>query len=154
LSTGPIVERVQGKADIDMDTTWAVINDRFRVMARYAEEVVGPLVKQERARVDIATARLLKRAKRTLCREDQLIDEQSRRRISDIVDVSPVLKTIYEMRLALIEVWAKRGGNGDELLQAFKQWCVDAENSGIQALRDFVDDLKSYSVPSFSPTHA
>jgi hypothetical protein len=33
------------------------------------------------------------------------------------------------------------------LLRAFKQWCVDAEATGIHALRDFVADLKSYTVP-------
>jgi hypothetical protein len=32
----------------------------------------------------------------------------------------------------------------------FKQWCVDAEATGIQALRDFVTDLKSYTVPKLS----
>ncbi|NJN06363.1 MAG: hypothetical protein HC814_08375 [Rhodobacteraceae bacterium] len=39
LSTGPVVERVAGKHAIDLDTVWAVLNDRFRVMAHYAERV-------------------------------------------------------------------------------------------------------------------
>jgi hypothetical protein len=37
------------------------------------------------------------------------------------------------------------------LIAAFKQWCVDAEATGIQTLRDFVTDLKSYTVPTLAP---
>ena len=147
LSTGPVVARVKGKTAIDMDTTWAVVNDRFRVMARYAEEVVAPLIEQECRRADAASRRLLKRSKSILCRHHTLVDEHQRNRISEVFDVSPLLKTIYEKRLELVEVWSKRG-RGDDLLVAFKDWCVEAEETGIQVLRDFVDDLKSYTVPA------
>jgi stearoyl-CoA desaturase (Delta-9 desaturase) len=58
------------------------------------------------------------------------------------------LKTLYELRQQLQGVWAKRGGDAEELLRAFKQWCIDAEATGIQALHDFVADLKSYTVPA------
>ena len=152
LYTGPVVERVNGKKQIDMDTTWAVLNDRFEVMARYAEEVVGPLVEEEYRRADKATRQMLKRAKSILCREETLIKEVERQRISRIVDNIPVLATIYEMRIELQAVWSKRGGNGDELLIAFKEWCSTAEATGIQALGDFVVELKSYSVPRLMGT--
>ena len=58
-----------------------------------------------------------------------------------------MLKTIYEKRLELNAVWAKRGGNAEDLLKAFGDWCAAAEATGIQALRDFVHELKSYSMP-------
>jgi hypothetical protein len=130
-----------------MDTTWGVLNDRFEVMARYAEEVVGPLVEEEYRRADRATRLMLKRAKSILCREEMLIKEVERQRIARIVDNIPVLATIYEMRIELQAVWSKRGGNGEELLIAFREWCSTAEATGIQALREFVEELKSYSVP-------
>ena len=147
LYTGPVVERVNGKNQIDMDTTWGVLNDRFEVMARYAEEVVGPLVEEEYRRADRATRQMLKRAKSILCREEMLIKEVERQRIACIVDNIPVLATIYEMRVELQAVWSKRGGNSEELLIAFREWCSTAEATGIQAVREFVEELKSYSVP-------
>jgi len=152
LYTGPIVERVNGKEQIDMDTTWAVLNDRFEVMARYAEEVVGPLVEEEYRRADKATRQILKRAKSILCREETLIKDLERQRIARIVNNIPVLATIYEMRIELQAVWLKRGGNGEELLQALKEWCLTAEATGIQALLEFVEELKSYSVPKLAAT--
>ena len=58
---------------------------------------------------------------------------------------------MYELHQRLQGIWAKRGGDSEELTAAFKQWCVDAEATGIQALKDFVTDLKSYTVPTLNP---
>ena len=146
-STGPVLTRVHGKAHVDMDTVWAVLNDRFRVMARYAERVVAPLAKQESRGANSSGRRLLRRAKSVLCREDAMVRDCDRRDITAIVESSAVLKTIYEKRLELNAVWAKRGGNGEDLLRAFKEWCVEAENTGIQVLGEFVSYLKSYTMP-------
>jgi hypothetical protein len=141
---------VAGKDQIDKDTLWAVLNDRFRVMANYAERVVAPVVESEVQRADVAKRAVLKRAKSLLTREDTLVDEAGRDDIIRAVDGSPVLKTIYDLKQQLQNVWAKRGGDAEVLLNEFKQWCVDAEATGIQALRDFVVDLKSYTVPKLS----
>jgi hypothetical protein len=116
-------------------------------MANYAERVVGPVVEQEIQRADAATRGLYKRAKSLLTREETLVDDAGRTEISQLVVVSPMLKTLYELRQQLQGVWLKRGGDAEELLRAFKQWCLDAEATGIQALREFVTDLKSYTVP-------
>jgi stearoyl-CoA desaturase (delta-9 desaturase) len=148
LSTGPVARQVPGREVIDQDTVWAVLNDRFRVMARYAEEVVGPAVEQEYRRADAATRNLLKRANGLLCREDTLVDDVDRQQISRVLDVSPVLETLYELRQGLQGIWAKRGGDTEEMIAAFKQWCLDAEATGLHSLRDFVAHLKSYTVPT------
>jgi fatty-acid desaturase len=150
LSTGPIVERVPGKSVIDMDTVWALLNDRFRVMAKYAEGVVHPLVEQEYHRADAATRALIKRAKSLLVREETLLDAEHHADITKLVDRIPMLKTIYDLRRQLLAVWAKRGGDAEELMAAFKQWCLDAEATGIQVLRDFVVEMKSYTVPKLA----
>ena len=147
LSVGPVVERVEGKTTIDMDTVWGVLNDRFRVMSDYAENVVKPLAEAEMAKADRATRGAIKRAKALLCREDKWVGDRERDDIRAITESSPALATIYEMRLELTALWARRGGNGDELLRAFKSWCTEAEESGINVLRDFVSHLKSYTVP-------
>jgi fatty-acid desaturase len=140
-STGPVAHKVPGKDTLDLDTAWAVLNDRFRVMAKYAEDVVKPLVAQELR----LPKRTVRQAKTALCREDSLVDSAGKSRIDELVASSPKIKEIYELRLRLQAVWAKRGGNAEEMLQALKQWCVDAEETGIQALKDFVEELRSYT---------
>ncbi|MFU8813974.1 MAG: acyl-CoA desaturase [Pseudomonadales bacterium] len=149
-SKGPVVAQVPGKSTLDADTAWAVLNDRFRVMARYAEEVVSPLVDQELARAGDVRRSVVRSAKRVLCRDDSLVDEAGRRRITEILGASATLQTIYEFKQRLQGVWAKRGGSAEELLKELKQWCLDAEATGIQVLNDFVAEIRSYTIPKLA----
>ena len=149
-STGPLARKAPGKTTLDIDTAWAILNDRFRLMAAYKNAVVKPLIKQECAKVDRATGRLFRKARKALCRDEGLVDERGRRKIDAAVRASQVIGVIYELRLSLQEIWAKRGGNAEELLQALRHWCRDAEATGIHALREFVRELKSYTVPKLA----
>ena len=147
-STGPVVARVDGKADIDKDTAWALLNDRFSVMARYSKEVVRPVIAQELARADQATRKLIKRARRVLCRDDAVLDPRRKDRIEAVVAESPQIRLIYDLQLQLRAIWAKRGGNMDEIIHELAEWCRQAEESGMHALRDFAETLKSYATPA------
>lgn len=147
VSTGPVVERLPNKRSIDIDTVWGVLNDRFQVMSRYAEQVVAPLVAQERMRADAATKRLLKRAKSLLCHDESVMNAERVARREQLLAELPLMHQIYDLRMKLQAVWQKRGGSREELLHEFVEWCREAEESGIQVLRDFVDELKSYSIP-------
>ncbi|MEE3108447.1 MAG: hypothetical protein VX323_00240 [Pseudomonadota bacterium] len=51
------------------------------------------------------------------------------------------------MRLALQQVWQRRGESKEAMLDALKDWVARAEASGIAALRDFADEFKSYALP-------
>ena len=151
-STGPVVARVPGKETIDKDTAWALLNDRFRVMARYSKEVVRPAFAAELAKADQASQKLFKRARRALTRDANLLDERGQDRITEAVEKSADLRKIYEFQQELRAIWAKRGGNMDEVIHALAEWCKKAEASGMHALRDFADTLKSYTTPGAAAT--
>ncbi|WP_063914437.1 delta-9 fatty acid desaturase DesA [Pseudomonas sp. p21] len=142
----PIAHRVAGKASLDMDTAMAILNNRFQIMAQYRKLVIGPLVKQELARVDASLRHHFRRAKRLLSRETSLLEDRHHVRIESILAHSQALKTIYEKRLALQQIWARTSANGHDMLAAMKDWVHEAETSGIHALRDFAAQLKTYSL--------
>ncbi|AFK69697.1 delta-9 fatty acid desaturase DesA [Pseudomonas plecoglossicida] len=142
----PIAHRVAGKASLDMDTAMAILNNRFQIMAQYRKLVIGPLVKQELARVDASVRYRFRRAKRLLSRETSLLEDRHHVRIESMLAHSQALKTIYEKRLALQQIWARTSANGHDMLAAMKDWVHEAETSGIQALRDFAAQLKTYSL--------
>ncbi|MCE5978378.1 delta-9 fatty acid desaturase DesA [Pseudomonas sp. JR33AA] len=142
----PIAHRVAGKASLDMDTAMAILNNRFQIMAQYRKLVIGPLVKQELARVDASMRHRFRRAKRLLSRETSLLEDRHHVRIESMLAHSQALKTIYEKRLALQQIWARTSANGHDMLAAMKDWVHEAETSGIQALRDFAAQLKTYSL--------
>ncbi|EPJ8759139.1 delta-9 fatty acid desaturase DesA [Pseudomonas putida] len=142
----PIAHRVAGKASLDMDTAMAILNNRFQIMAQYRKLVIGPLVKQELARVDASVRHHFRRAKRLLSRETSLLEDRHHVRIESMLAHSQALKTIYEKRLALQQIWARTSANGHDMLSAIKDWIHEAETSGIHALRDFAAQLKTYSL--------
>jgi len=150
ISTGPVVERVQGKDILDKDAAWALLNDRFRVMARYSKEVVAPVIETEYRKADQASRKLIKRARKVLCRASSLVDEHGRDRITAVVSKSADIALIYELQQGLLDIWAKRGGNMEEVINALADWCKAAEESGMHALHDFADTLKSYATPQAS----
>jgi frataxin-like iron-binding protein CyaY len=142
----PIAHRVEGKGSLDMDTAMAILNNRFQIMAQYRKLVISPLVKQELAKADESVRHLFRRAKRLLSRETSLLDESHQARIAAMLEQSQALKVIYEKRLALQQIWVKTSANGHEMLAAMKEWIHEAETSGIQSLRDFAEQLKTYSL--------
>ncbi|EST14232.1 fatty acid desaturase family protein [Pseudomonas putida S610] len=142
----PIAHRVAGKASLDMDTAMAILNNRFQIMAQYRRLVIGPLVKQELDRVDASVSHHFRRAKRLLSRETSLLEDRHHARIESMLAHSHALKTIYEKRLALQQIWARTSANGHDMLAAMKDWVHEAETSGIHALRDFASQLKTYSL--------
>ena len=147
ISKGPVVARVPEKNELDKDAAWALLNDRFRVMARYSKEVVAPVMEQEYKKADQGTRKLIKRARKVFCRESSLLDEPSLERINAAVESSPNIAMVHDLHQQLLEIWAKRGGNMEEVINALREWCREAEASGMQSLREFADTLKSYTTP-------
>ncbi len=142
----PIAHRVEGKRSLDMDTAMAILNNRFQIMAQYRKLVIRPLVRQELARADEPVRHLFRRAKRLLSRETSLLNEQHQARISALLAQSQALKVIYEKHIALQQIWLKTSNNGHDMLEAIRQWIYEAEVSGIQSLREFAEQLKTYSL--------
>jgi transposase len=116
-------------------------------MDRFRREVVKPMVAAERARANAATASLLGRARKLITREQSLVTERQQEQLEIALDQAPTLRKVYEARLALQQIWREKGASMDARLEALRTWCAEAEASGIQALRDFADELKSYTIP-------
>ena len=144
--TAPIAHRVDDKHQLDMDSAMAILNNRFQIMAQYRKQVIGPLVRLEVERADASVRHHLRRAKRLLAREPSLLQDDQHARIAVILEQSQSLKVIYEQRLALQQIWTRTSANGHEMLNAIKQWVQDAEASGIQSLREFAEQLRTYSL--------
>jgi fatty-acid desaturase len=144
--TAPIAHRIEGKQTLDMDTAMAVLNNRFQIMAQYRKLVIKPLVSQEMQRVDDSLQHLFRRAKKLLSRESSLLSSRNEESLQQVLEHSQRLRVIYEKRLALQQIWTRTSANSHDMLHALREWCVQAEASGIKALQDFAATLRSYSL--------
>ncbi|OED40285.1 aminotransferase [Endozoicomonas sp. (ex Bugula neritina AB1)] len=143
----PLVRNDIGKSHIDYDTVMAIINNRFQIMVQYRKQVIIPMVEHEQQKAGEKTRKLFLSAKKLLAREESLLANQHKEEIGLIIDSSHLLNTIYQKKQDLQAIWLQRKNHQDRL-DALKEWCQQAEASGIKSLQDFSLALKTYTLPS------
>jgi len=142
----PKPHRAPGKQVVDLDTLRAVALNRLHVMSEFGRYVVMPVLREELRKVDASRRCFLKRARALLVREDICLAPQDRDRLQNALNISQTLRTVYEYRLELQNIWNRTTANHEKLLAALQEWCAQAEASGIKALQEFARSLRSYSL--------
>ena len=131
---------------VDQDNLRAIIVNRMHVLRDYTRHVTLPVLKLEKARAMAAGDRALKRAKKLLVRQPALLDEKSHERLRQVLAGSATLETVHEFRERLRELWSGANVSNEKLLKQLKDWCAEAEASGIQVLEEFAARLRGYQL--------
>ncbi len=142
----PKLARDEGKLHVDLDTVKAVISNRFQVMSNYYRSVIRPILQYEKNN-SIETKedkKLFQRAGRLLRREDSLLTSKAKTRLQSLLDAREQLRVVYSYKQSLQNVWLKTASSQKELIDALQQWCRQAEESGLEVLRQFAQQLKGY----------
>lgn len=135
----------EARDKIDLDTIKAIFANRLHVMANYAKQVTLPVLREQTCADNICRT-TLKKAKALLVREQSLLDDHSLRELSKVLSQNQQLQTIYNFRLQLQQVWGRAAASHEALVHGLKEWCAQAESTGIQVLEDFARSLRRYSL--------
>jgi stearoyl-CoA desaturase (delta-9 desaturase) len=135
-----------GRNVIDLETARAVIVNRMHVLRDYTRNVSVPELKRELASLKEKGRALPKRARRLITRQPSLLDAAARERLSDLLDKSQALKTVQEFRARLQDIWSGAMVSNDRLIAQLREWCQQAEASGIRSLQEFAQTLRGYTV--------
>ena len=73
---------------------------------------------------------------------------QGKDRMAAALSSSAQMQMVYDFHRQLQDIWAKRGGNVDEVIADLKAWCQAAEQSGLEAMQEFAETLRSYATPA------
>ena len=131
-------------ASIDIDNLRAIIINRMHVLRDYTNQVTVPVFKKEKA---LAVGnKAFHRAKKLLVRRPVMLDKDARLRLGKLLADSAVLQTVHEFRESLSELWSGANVSNERLLAQLKEWCAEAEASGIKVLEDFAERLRSYQL--------
>ncbi|MBI2786594.1 MAG: fatty acid desaturase [Legionella longbeachae] len=135
-----------GKLSIDLDTVKAVVSNRFQVMSNYYKSVIRPIIKQEKISIveNKEEKKLLLRAGSLLRRENCLLTAKAKARLSRLLEAREQLRVVYTYKQSLQNIWLKTASNQKDLIDALQQWCRQAEESGLEVLRQFAQQLKGY----------
>ena len=129
------------REQIDLETVRAVIVNRMHILREYTRNVTLPVFRNELNRDGLS-----RRARRLLVRRPQLLDEASRQRLRALLAKNPKLATVVEFRERLQALWEGRHVSNERLIAQLKEWCAQAEASGIKVLQDYARALKHYTV--------
>lgn len=142
----PKLARQEGKMQVDLETVKAVIGNRFQVMSQYYKSVVRPVLKREKQTVvqQNGDKKLFQSAGRLLRQEENLLTQQASTRLQALLERHEQLRMVYHYRQTLQAIWTKTASSQKELIDSLQLWCKQAEESGLEVLRQFSEQLKGY----------
>ena len=129
------------KETVDTDTVQALFTNRMHVLRDYARRVVRPVCR-ELARREPPGA-IPDIAPKLLIRHPQLLAEHAQRALRDLLARHKELSTVHEFRERLTQLW--NDANQARAVQQLREWCAQAEASGIRSLREFAGSLPAWS---------
>ncbi len=145
--------RVAPKLDIrpniqmpDTDTVRAVLAHRFQVMTDYFRIVVAPHLKADMAGAQANLKALPGRLRRALKDHGRWLKPEQQERLDRWIAEHPQLAAVYDYRRRLRAVFDRTSQGSEATLEALRQWCHEAEQSGNAALQQFAQRLKGYSL--------
>ncbi len=139
----PVLRKMPG-SKIDIEDLRAIIINRMHVLRDYTKQVTVPVFKKEKA---LAVGnKAFHRAKKLLVRRPVMLDKDAKLRLGNLLADNAVLQTVHEFRESLSELWSGANVSNETLLAQLKEWCAEAEASGIKVLEEFVERLRSYQL--------
>ena len=135
-----------GKLSVDLETVKAVVSNRFQVMSFYYKRVIRPILKAEKQVVpaDKSEKKLFVRAGRLLRLQNSLLSMRSQAKLEKLLEARENLKVAYTFKQSLQNVWLKTASSQKELVEALQNWCKQAEESGLEALQQFAEQVKKF----------
>ena len=132
---------------VDPQTLQAVIANRYAVLAELARSTWAIYAEEIRLlrRTSPRDARALEAIEPLLDRDEKILGEAERRSLAEALPKSRALQTVYAMRRDLAALWGRSLASREQLVAQLQDWCQRAEASGIQALAEFSQRLRSYA---------
>lgn len=142
----PQLAKDEKKLQVDLDTVKAVISNRFQVMSYYYKHVVRPILKLEKKNLpgNPEEKKLFYRAGHLLRLQDNLLSPTAKNRLQALLQSREKLYLVYAYKQSLQNVWLKTASTQKELVESLQLWCKQAEESGLEVLYQFAQQIKNF----------
>jgi stearoyl-CoA desaturase (delta-9 desaturase) len=136
------------RAVADSETLEAIIANRYEVMAKYARELRRACAAElatlkDKGAEHAAHAANLRVARRWLHRDVEKIPGHLQAQVADAAATSEKLGKLVAMREELRALWTRTNVSAEQAVADLQAWCKQAEESGIEALREFSFKLRA-----------
>jgi stearoyl-CoA desaturase (Delta-9 desaturase) len=130
----------------DTDTLKALLAHRFQAMTDFQRNVITPALRDEAKTAGKKLRALPRTMRKGLADDGRWLKPEAREQLQQWVAQRPRILTLIEYRARLATVLEARSQNASDTLQQLQVWCREAEASGIQALHEFSQRMKGYSL--------
>ena len=128
------------KVELDVETIQALFTNRMHVLRDYGRRVVRPVAREvARREPDVVSSSTVSKL---LIRHPATLSEDSHRSLKALMARHKELQSIQEFRERLAQLW--NDANHARAVERLREWCAQAEASGIRALREFANRLPAY----------
>jgi len=129
---------------IDLETVKAMLTHKVNLLQEYVKDVVKPAIAQEYN----ANTRKLKKSTdkflNSMSIDWRFLDDDAKNLFKQYIKTSPTIETIIQFREDLKEIWESKGKSTEQMIDAIKEWCHNAEQSGVDALQAYAKKLQTY----------
>ncbi|UCE32621.1 MAG: fatty acid desaturase [Burkholderiales bacterium] len=138
----------EARPRVDLDTLQAVIQNRYDLMAAYADslkracsEEVARLRQMRSPQAAVVAA-----ARNWLPADASRWTAQQRARLGEVFAASGRLEKLVQMRDELVQIWGRSNASREQLVAQLQGWCRRAEASGVRALEELALRVRRYAV--------
>jgi len=103
--TAPKIQRATDKQRIDVETVRALVHNRFHVIKLYGRKVIRPVIRLECKRANEYCRNLYRSVRKHMTREDIALDSQAQKALTEAMQHSQMLATVYRFKQQLKELW-------------------------------------------------
>ena len=139
----PVLCLKKVKQPIDFNVVKVLINNRLQILDEYSKKVILPTLKIERKYKKNNS--IPNTAGKLLICSTSLLDGSNQQIVSDLLNSNPGLNLVYRFRESLQHIWENNKASQQELVQALKEWIVEAEKSGNILLEKFAQSMPYYT---------
>ena len=140
----PVPHRDAAGRSLDLDAVRAIFANRLHVMTEYASQVLTPVLREEVRRADRSYRKILRHTRRLLVRDRARMDERAYGLLESVLSQFSQLQTVYRFKEQLQAIWTRPAATHEALQQALQDWCARAEATGVRALQEFSQHIKTY----------
>lgn len=134
--------------EVSEKTLEAVITHRFDLLTKFGKSLrheFARVIESHKTEFNKTDKHLLKKTSLWLAGESTVLPGELSEIIGKAMSDSAVLAKMIEMKTSLSDIWLQTSATKEQLLSSLKEWCNQAEQSGIHQLKDLSIYLRRYA---------
>ncbi|VAW48234.1 Fatty acid desaturase; Delta-9 fatty acid desaturase [hydrothermal vent metagenome] len=135
-------------SSVDLDAIKAMLTHKVNLLQVYVKDVIKPAIAVEYIHHTKKFKKSSDKFLNSLSIDWRFLDDDARDLFKQYINISPTVETIIKFRDDLKEIWESRGQSTEQMIAEIKEWCHNAEKSGVEVLQTYAQKLQTYRLKS------